>query len=66
MSGERVNMPPELEAIYPELRPRWEALTAPCTCGHRLLVHYAGRGQCMESTPDRTWACDCAEYRRPS
>lgn len=33
-----------------------------CRCGHIDVMHYAHYGQCLASTPDKTWACYCTEY----
>lgn len=34
-------------------------------CGHARFMHHRQSGQCLTTTPELTWACDCAAYVEP-
>lgn len=42
--------------------PWTEELRQPCTCSHPRGDHFRHSGQCLHSTAEETWACDCDRF----
>ena len=42
-----------------------EANSEMCSCGHPVSMHWRDEGQCMASSGEDTWACECAGVNRP-